>query len=154
MRRRYVDALVLHSETQLVIGGLWVITGFRRSASAVDKNGQGSHYILRSRAGRSSSIRSRTFSETPLVAIFYLGISSRALPRLVAILLMLRWAFGGIGVAGWVSVMLSVWLLGGLAILFIGVIGMYLSKIFIETKHRPYTIVREMHRSAPGETSS
>ena len=34
------------------------------------------------------------------------------------------------------------------AILFMGVIGMYLSKIFIETKNRPLTIVRKVHHSA------
>ena len=39
----------------------------------------------------------------------------------------------------------SVWLLGGLIIAFIGVIGIYLSKIFSETKRRPYTIVRQIH---------
>jgi len=50
--------------------------------------------------------------------------------------------------------MFSVWLLGGLAILFIGVIGMYLSKIFLETKQRPLTIVRKVHQSAAGKVSS
>jgi len=56
-------------------------------------------------------------------------------------------------VAGWVSVMLSVWFLGGLAILFIGVVGLYLSKIFVETKNRPLTIVRAVHQSAAAEDS-
>lgn len=41
--------------------------------------------------------------------------------------------------------MASIWLLGGMIISFIGVIGIYLSKIFSETKQRPYTIVRRIH---------
>ena len=41
--------------------------------------------------------------------------------------------------------MASIWLLGGVIISFIGVIGIYLSKIFMETKHRPYTIVRQIY---------
>jgi putative glycosyltransferase len=47
--------------------------------------------------------------------------------------------------SGWTSLIASVWLVGGLNILFLGVIGIYLSKIFNETKQRPYTIVRRVH---------
>jgi len=42
-------------------------------------------------------------------------------------------------------VMASIWLLGGMVISFIGVVGIYLSKIFSETKQRPYTIVRQIY---------
>jgi putative glycosyltransferase len=42
--------------------------------------------------------------------------------------------------------MLSVWFIGGVLIFCVGVIGIYISKIFIETKHRPYTIVRKVHQ--------
>jgi putative glycosyltransferase len=40
--------------------------------------------------------------------------------------------------------MASVWLLGGMISAFIGVVGIYLSKIYSETKRRPYTIVRSV----------
>ena len=49
--------------------------------------------------------------------------------------------------------MVSVWFLGGLIILFLGVIGTYIAKNLIETKNRPLTIVRAVHRQgtqAPG----
>ena len=54
---------------------------------------------------------------------------------------------------GWTSVMASVWLLGGLIIAFIGVIGIYLSKVFSETKRRPYTIVRQIYGSPRNKIS-
>ena len=38
--------------------------------------------------------------------------------------------------------MVSIWFLGGLTIFCTGVIGVYLAKVFTETKKRPYTIVR------------
>jgi putative glycosyltransferase len=41
--------------------------------------------------------------------------------------------------------MASIWLIGGMIISFIGVIGIYLAKIFSETKRRPYTIVRNVY---------
>jgi putative glycosyltransferase len=145
MRRAYVDSLLLHRETQLVIGGLWAITGYRQLGVGVAKTSKGAttYPFLRSWHIFLDSVTN--FSAAPLVAIFYVGMLISFASGLFAISLLLRWAFGGIGVAGWVSVMLSVWFLGGLAILFIGVIGLYLSKIFIETKNRPLTIVRAVH---------
>jgi putative glycosyltransferase len=151
MRRSYVDSLLLHGETQLVIGGLWVITGYRQLGISVDKANKGTTTYPFMRSWQIFLDSVTNFSATPLVAIFYIGLLISFVAGLFAISLLLRWAFGGIGVAGWVSVMLSVWLLGGLAILFIGVVGLYLSKIFVETKNRPLTIVRAVHHAAARE---
>jgi putative glycosyltransferase len=145
MRRAYVDSLLLHKERQVVIGGLWVITGYRQLGVAVNK-------LVR--AETTYSFRRRwsllldavtSFSEVPLVAIFYLGIAISALSMAVSITIVVLRLFIGVAIEGWVSVMLSVWFLGGLAIFCIGVVGVYVSKIFIETKERPYTIVRMIH---------
>jgi putative glycosyltransferase len=57
----------------------------------------------------------------------------------------INWAFYLTAPEGWKSVMASIWLLGGVIISFIGVIGIYLSKIFIETKQRPFTIVKKIY---------
>lgn len=151
MRRAYVDSLLLHRETQIVIGGLWVITGYRQLGIPVTKRNKGAttYPFLRSWQIFLDSVTN--FSATPLVAIFYVGLLISAAAGLFTFSLLLRWAFGGVGVAGWVSVMLSVWLLGGLAILFIGVVGLYLSKIFVETKNRPLTIVRAVHHLTAGK---
>lgn len=145
MRRAYVQSLLLHQEQQTVIGGLWVITGYRQIGVAVNKiMRHGTTYSLMRRWHTFiDSITS--FSEAPLVAIFYIGIAISLLSGIYATGLFLRWLVGGIGVPGWLSVMISVWLLGGFAIFCIGLIGIYLSKIFIETKNRPYTIVKAIH---------
>jgi len=47
--------------------------------------------------------------------------------------------------------MVSIWFLGGLIIFCVGVIGMYLAKIFTEIKQRPYTIIRAEYGSDPDE---
>lgn len=146
MRREYVDALLLHREQQTVIGGLWVITGFKQLGIPVNKlTRDGTTYGYWHRwIVLIDSITS--FSEMPLVAIFYLGIFISGLSALVGVGLMIhKFIFRG-AVEGWVSVMLSVWFLGGLLIFCVGVIGIYVSKIFIETKQRPYTIVRRVHQ--------
>jgi putative glycosyltransferase len=145
MRRPYVDSLLLHRETQMVIGGLWVITGYRQLGVSVPKGvKEGTTYPLM-RLWNIFLDSVTNFSATPLIAIFYVGLLISFGSVFFGLSLFLRWAWGGVGIAGWVSVMLSVWFLGGLAILFIGVIGLYLSKIFIETKNRPLTIVRAVH---------
>ncbi len=145
MRRDYVDALIQHREHQVVIGGLWVITGFRQVGLPINKEFKSTtSYSFRRRwTLLLDSITS--FSEVPLVATFYIGLLMSCLSGLFGLYLVGRWMFGGIGVAGWVSVMISVWFLGGFTILILGVIGIYLSKVFIETKNRPYTIIRRTY---------
>lgn len=155
MRRNYVDALLLHREQQAVIGGLWVITGFKQIGVAVNKLSRPDSTYSSWRRWRMLIDSITSFSEVPLIGIFYLGLAVSFLSGLIGIYLMIRKLFLGQVLAGWVSVMLSVWFLGGLLILCVGVIGIYISKIFIETKNRPYTIVREVHqkrKSAEGRT--
>ena len=50
--------------------------------------------------------------------------------------------------SGWASVMVSIWMLGGLSIASMGILGLYIARIFIETKHRPYSIIRAVHDSS------
>jgi putative glycosyltransferase len=48
--------------------------------------------------------------------------------------------------------MVSIWFLGGVTIFCVGVLGIYLAKVFTETKNRPYTVVRHVYE--PAEDSS
>jgi putative glycosyltransferase len=48
---------------------------------------------------------------------------------------------------GYTSIIASVWLFSGLLIFFLGLQGIYISKIFSEVKQRPYTIVRNVYGS-------
>jgi putative glycosyltransferase len=148
MVRTYVDSLLQHREQQTVIGGLWVITGFKQIGVPVNKiaRGRTSYSFRRRWLMLIDSIAS--FSEMPLVAIFYLGIIISGLSALVGVALIIHKLIFWGAIEGWVSVMLSVWFLGGLLIFCVGVIGIYISKIFIETKNRPYTIVRRIHQMA------
>jgi putative glycosyltransferase len=58
---------------------------------------------------------------------------------------MIRRLFFGALLMGWPSLIVSVWLLGGLTLLAIGVVGIYLSKVFTEVKQRPNTVVRHVY---------
>jgi putative glycosyltransferase len=51
-----------------------------------------------------------------------------------------------VDIEGWASILASVWLIGGLIIFILGIIGIYLSKLFLEIKNRPLTIVKAIHK--------
>jgi putative glycosyltransferase len=148
MSQRYVRALVAHQEREIMIAGLWTITGFRQAPLAIEKKHKGasSYDVRRKITHLVNSVTS--FSSTPLVFIFYLGLSISAFAGVFGMYLVIRRLFFGVLLEGWPSLIVSVWFLGGLTLLSLGVIGVYLAKVFMEVKQRPYTIVREVYEAA------
>jgi putative glycosyltransferase len=146
MSRRYVDALLTHKEREVFMAGLWYITGFAQQSYIVKKHSTSkTTYSFKNKM--SLFVNSVTsFSNAPLVAIFYVGISISFIALIYIKYLIIRWFFLAKMLDGWTSVIASIWLLGGLIISFIGVVGIYLSKIYSETKQRPYTIVRNVYK--------
>ena len=145
MSRRYTDALLQFREREMVISCLWVITGFKQCARPVKKKmSSATTYSLVRRIGHATnSITS--FSEVPLRLIFYTGVIIFAVALLCAGYLVFHKLVLATPLDGWTSVMVSIWLLGGMLISFVGVIGIYLSKVFSETKQRPSFIVRKIY---------
>ena len=148
MTRDYVSALLLHQEREIFISGLWQLTGFDQQPLSVSKLSiSKSSYTLRKKL--SLFVNGITsFSNSPLIAIFYFGLFISLISFVYIINLVVNWAFFMSPPDGWTSVMASIWLLGGIIISFIGIIGIYLSKIFIETKKRPLTIVKEIYNKS------
>jgi putative glycosyltransferase len=142
MTRRYVDQLVRHRDRELCLAGLWAITGFLQVPMIVEK-GQRQHPTYGNAERFSVMVNALTsFSTRPLVLIFYAGCIIMLVSAAAGGLMVFRALRHGIGVPGWASLIVSVWFLGGLTIFALGIIGIYLSKIFMETKERPYTVVR------------
>lgn len=144
MSRRYVDALLTHREREVFMAGLWHITGFKQLPQTIQKHSIGATtYTLRRKI--SLLVNSITsFSSAPLVSIFYLGLLISFTAVIYIVYLFFNWWFVSKALSGWTSVMASIWFLGGLIMSSIGVVGIYLSKIFSETKQRPYSIVRHV----------
>ncbi|MEN5166226.1 glycosyltransferase family 2 protein [Achromobacter kerstersii] len=147
MSRRYVQALLQHQEREVFMAGLWFITGFDQVPCEVEKLSRAeSTYTLRKKM--SLLVNSVTaFSNAPLISIFYLGLLISLLAGCYIVFLVLRWWIEDTSMAGWTSVMASIWLLGGLLMSSLGVVGIYMAKIYTEAKARPYTIVRRVYRS-------
>ncbi len=140
----YARSLVQHKEHKTAIGGLWVLTGFKQKGLPFAKGSRRkSSYTLRSRLTLLlDSITS--FSELPLYAVFILGTAIMCISAVFGMWLVILRLLGHL-LEGWASTMVSIWFLGGLAIFSIGLVGLYVSRIFIETKQRPYTIIRNIH---------
>jgi len=145
MSRRYLDALLQFREREMVISCLWVITGYKQCAKVVKKHSASAttYNLARKIEHATNSITS--FSEVPLRMIFYTGLIIFAGALLYAGYLVFHKLVLATPMDGWTSVMVSIWLLGGLIISFVGLIGIYLAKVFSETKQRPSTIVRAIH---------
>ncbi len=145
MTKRYVENLVQHREREVFLASLWAITGFEQVPVTVQKRYKGtSTYSL----GRKLSVfvnSITSFSSKPLVFIFYLGCVILLVAALAALYLIVRALFFGTYLAGWPSLIVSVWLLGGLTVFCMGIIGIYLSKMFTEIKDRPYTVIRQIY---------
>jgi putative glycosyltransferase len=142
MTRRYVRALVSHRDREICLAGLWMATGFdQRPVTVTKKSREGSSYTIRKRI--SVFVNAITsFSNRPLIYIFQIGFAVMLLSIAAGAVLLYQSMTGRVGVPGWASIMVSIWFLGGLTIFCVGVIGVYLAKVFTETKDRPYTIVR------------
>jgi putative glycosyltransferase len=150
MERRYVNALLRHQEREVFMAGLWHITGFDQRPQIVKKhNTSETTYTLRRKM--SLLVNSVTsFSNAPLVGIFYIGVAISLFALANIVYVVTQWLLLEKPMSGWTSVMASIWIIGGMVISFIGVVGIYLSKIFSEIKQRPYTIVRQIYAKKPG----
>ncbi len=83
------------------------------------------------------------FSQAPLLAASRLGFLMTFLAALWLIFIVVRKLIFGDPVAGWASTICVISFIGGLQLFFLGIIGEYIAKIYLETKHRPHYIVSE-----------
>jgi putative glycosyltransferase len=92
-----------------------------------------------------------SFSSLPLVFTFYTGLIISITAMFYIIYLIAGYFLSSTIPDGYTSIIVSIWLFSGLIIFFIGVQGIYISKVFSEIKQRPYTIVRQIYRFNPSE---
>ena len=143
--KQYNKELLRYKESELFIGGIWADAGFKQKEMKVDKlsSSQTTYTIHKKISLLINSVTS--FSSKPLVYIFNIGLVITSISFLFILKLIFDKIFLNISFEGWTSIIVSIWFFGGLIILLLGIIGIYLSKIFIEVKNRPYTIVKKIY---------
>jgi putative glycosyltransferase len=148
MRRDYVKALIRHRDREFVIADLWQVTGFRQVPITVSKLSLSpSTYSLRRRLEMAIK-HITTTSARLLYLVLYTGLLIFGLSIALILYYLARYFASGIGVNGFTSIIVSVWFLGGLITLILGILGIYMAGIMAETKRRPYIIIRRVYRSS------
>jgi putative glycosyltransferase len=148
LTRNFVRALLTLKDRNLFLAGNFAWAGFEQVPIAVKKTPRRgpSNYNLR-RTIRLFFDAVSSFSSYPLRAIFATGLIISLLSALVGAEMAIRkMLHPETVILGFSSIIVSIWFLGGLIIFFLGVIGLYLSKIFIEVKDRPLFIIRKVYR--------
>jgi putative glycosyltransferase len=135
-----------YHESEIFIAGLWAHVGFRQKELKINKasGSETAYTFLRKLSMLVDSITS--FSSKPLIYIFNTGLVITLISSLFVIKIALSRMFYNIPLEGWTSLIVSIWFFGGLIILFLGIIGIYLSKIFFEVKNRPNTTIKKRHK--------
>ena len=138
MSKRALEALSEYSERNLYLRGIIPQLGFR-SAEVED--------VIRERtAGESKYNYTKllllavdgitSFSTKPISFIVGMGLFSLLISIVMAIYVLVSYV-EHLSVPGWASLMLSLWFIGSMLLLSIGVVGQYIGKIYIEVKARP-----------------
>lgn len=84
-----------------------------------------------------------SFSVKPIYSVIYIGVIFLIVSLLIGISVIYAFATKS-AVTGWASLILSIWLVGGFMMLGIGIVGVYIGKIYEEVKHRPLYHIVEM----------
>ena len=138
MSKRAIDALSEFGEVNLFLRGIVPMIGYKTDIVTYERHeraaGKSKYPLRKMIAFALEGITS--FSVKPIRFITFLGISLFTMSILMLIYFLIRHFTGGT-LPGWTSLAVSVWAIGGLQLLAIGVIGEYIGKIYLETKQRP-----------------
>ena len=138
MSRRAVEEFSKYKETNLFLRGMIPLIGYKTDNVYYDRKervaGESKYPLKKMLALAFNGISS--FSVKPISLILGLGMFIIFISLLAAVYALISY-FTGHVVPGWTSLILSIWFLGGLQLLAIGLVGQYIGKIYIEVKERP-----------------
>lgn len=142
LSRRACEALLSFDEVNLFLRGMVPLVGFKSAQVTYERGerfaGESKYPLKKMLAFAMDGITS--FSVKPIRLILALGLCIFMVSVVILIYSLIRKAMGAT-VSGWASVMCSIWALGGIQLLALGVVGEYIGKIYNETKRRPRFIV-------------
>ena len=148
MKRKMVDAIVSMAEYNRFSKGIFGWVGFRtywityENIERVAGESKWNFWKLFKYAVDGII----NFSQTPLSIASWFGIGMTFCSFMILIFLVLRRLIFGDPVAGWASIVCIIIFIGGIQLFCIGIMGQYIAKIYMESKHRPVFIISESNR--------
>ena len=145
MSKRALEGLAQFREVNLFLRGIVPMIGYRTGTVEYERGerfaGESKYPLKKMLSFAMEGITS--LSVKPIRFITGLGFLVFVISILMLIWSIVRWAMGET-ILGWASLICSVWAIGGLILLSLGVIGEYIGKIYLETKGRPRFLIQEV----------
>ena len=142
--RRVLDALATYKEVNLFLRGIFPLIGFKSAIVYYERKerfaGKSKYPLKKMLSFAWDGITS--FSVKPIRLILNIGIVILILSLLMILYSIIQKILGNT-VDGWTFIVCSLWLLGGIQMLSLGIIGEYIGKIYCETKARPRYLVMD-----------
>lgn len=152
LSKRALEGLAQFKEVNLFLRGLVPMVGYTCGAVEYERGerfaGESKYPLKKMLSFAMEGITS--LSVKPIRYITALGFGIFLISILMLIYSVVRWAHGET-VLGWASMICSVWAIGGLILLSLGIIGEYIGKIYLETKGRPRFLIREVLEGDDGQ---
>jgi dolichol-phosphate mannosyltransferase len=148
-RRPVIEAVKQCRETNRLIVGLLSWAGFRQTGIPVQhgKRFAGETKYTLSKQVRLAVTSILAFSDFPLRMVIYLGMIVSVSSFLFAVFVIVRKVVFGLGEVGWPSLMTAVMFLGGVQLLSVGVVGLYVGQVFTQAQGRPlYLLAARLER--------
>ena len=144
MNKRALDALSDFREVNLFLRGLVPMIGMRQATVLYER---GERFAGESKYPLGKMLKFAlegvtSLSVKPIRMISVIGFMSFVASMIMLVYFIIDYIRGGT-IAGWASTIVSIWAIGGLQLLAIGIIGEYIGKIYLEVKQRPRYIVQE-----------
>ena len=147
MSRRALEELSHYGERNLYLRGIVPLLGYRTATvdDVISEREAGASKYTLSKMLNLAVDGITSFSVRPIRLIIGAGLFFLVVSVLMTIYILYSYFVHSV-VPGWTSMMLSLWFIGSIILLAIGVIGEYIGKIYVEVKNRPrYNIERFMH---------
>lgn len=143
--RKVIDAVLSMGDAMRYFPTQIQWVGFKRAYLPIqhDERAEGKSTYNLSRLFRLAFDTIISFSDKPMRLMVKIGLFVTMASFIVGIVFLVRYCLGEIEVLGFTSLIISLWLLGGIIISLIGVVGIYLGKLFEKAKDRPTFIVNQ-----------
>ena len=152
MSRRALEGLAEFKEVNLFLRGIVPMIGYRTATVEYERGerfaGESKYPLKKMLSFAMEGITS--LSVKPIRMITGLGFLVFLVSIAMLIYSIVRWAMGET-ILGWASLICSVWAIGGLILLSLGIIGEYIGKVYLETKERPRFLIREVLEDKHGK---
>lgn len=146
MSKRYVETLKNFGEKEMDLWGIFLLNGFKQQGIPVTKKNKGKTTYTFRRKFRIAVDSITSLTNRPLYFIFFLGLLITLISVIAIMAIFVESIMYNTLVDTGHMILLSLWLIGGIIMFTLGIIAIYISKIFLEVKNRPLSVIKHVYK--------